>query len=354
MAGGANRLTPGANLMPEATMPTSPGTPTTATTYLRPLLRLLDERGHDGAAVFARHGVDAALMSQADARVPVSVTRELMAEAERLTGETALGLALVRHTGYTTFGGLGLALAAGGSIRTVLERIARYHALISDSVALHVEEEGETLSVRIEERSNPPPHPQSILFLAAAVVGLGRLRLGGHAAPSLIVLKGVDEACLADARRFFRCDVRAGAGYRVEMAARAANLVLDGSDPEMAAMLEQTLKSRLAASGADDRLSVQLALWIEERLPDGEPALALAAKAFALSERSLQRRLGEEGLSWSRLVDNTRRALAERHLHTPGMSLTQLAFLLGFSDVSSFSRAFRKWFGMPASRMRER
>jgi AraC-like DNA-binding protein len=329
-------------------------TPTTATTYLRPLLRLLQQRGIDGAALFARHGIDAALMTQPDARVPVSVTRELMAEAQQLTGETALGLALVRHTEYTTFGGLGLTLAAGGSIRSVLERIGRYHALISDAVSLHINEEGDTLLLRIEERSTPPPHPQSILFLIATVVGLGRLRLGGNGTPRSIQLKGVDEACLADARRFFRCHVQAGDSYRIEMAAQAGNLVLDGSDPEMAAMLEQTLKARLHSDTGPEKLSVRLALWVEEKLPDGEPALATAAKAFAMSERSLQRRLGEEGIGWARLVDNTRRALAERHLHTPGMSLTQLAFLLGFSDVSSFSRAFRKWFGVPASQLRGR
>jgi len=324
--------------------------PTTATTYLRPLQRLLQQRGIDAAALFRQHGIDAALMSQADARVPVAVTRDLMAAAQQLTGEKALGLALVRHTEYSTFGGLGLTLAAGGSIRSVLERIGRYHSLISDAVALRIREEGERLVLLIDERSEPPPHPQSILFLIATVVGLGRLRLGGSGAPQRIVLKGVDDDCLDDARRFFRCDVQCGDVYRIELAAREADRVLDGSDPEMAAMLEQTLKARLSTE--ERALSVQLALWLEARLPDGEPALGVAAKAFAMSERSLQRRLGEEGVSWSKLLDNTRRALAERHLHTPGMSLTQLAFLLGFSDVSSFSRAFRKWFGVPASQLR--
>lgn len=329
-------------------------TPTTAVTYLRPLLRLLNQRGFDGAALFAQHGISAQVFAQADARVPVAVTRELMEEAQRLTGETALGLALVRHAEYTTFGGLGLVLAAGGSMRSVLERIGRYHALISDTVALRIVEEGDALVLYIDERSVPSPHPQSILFLIATVVGLGRLRLGGNGSPNAVQLKGVDERCLADARKFFRCEVTTGDVWRIELPLRAGHVMLDGSDPEMAAMLEQTLKSRMATDSAAQKLSLQLALWLEEKLPDGEPALASAAKAFALSERSLQRRLGEEGLSWSRLVDNTRRALAERHLHTPGMSLTQLAFLLGFSDVSSFSRAFRKWFGVPASQMRGR
>lgn len=324
--------------------------PTTATTYLRPLYRLLQERGHDVAALFARHGLDLDSLGRPDARVPVAVTRDLMAEAQRLTAEPALGLALVRHTEYTTFGGLGLALAAGGNVRSVLERIARYHALISDAVAMRIDEQGDALVIHVDERSDPPPHPQSILFLIATVVALGRLRLAGDAPPRCIVLRGIDAEGIAAARKFFRCPVEAGDTWRVDMAASTARRVLDGSDPEMAAMLEQTLKVRLPRE--DHPLSLQLALWLEERFPEGEPSLADAARSLHLSERSLQRRLKEENLTWQQLVDDTRRALADRHLHAPGMSLTQLAFLLGFSDVSSFSRAFRKWHGMPASEYR--
>lgn len=324
--------------------------PTTATTYLRPLYRLLRERGHDADALFRLHGVDVGELGRADARVPVAVTRELLEQAQALTREPALGLALVRHTEYTTFGGLGLALAAGGSVRSVLERIARYNALISDAVTLRVEEVDDSLVVVIRERSDPPPHPQSILFLIATVIGLGRLRLAGDAPPRRVVLRGIDEAGLDAARKYFRCEVTLGDEYRVETVAGVGSRVLDGSDPEMAAMLEQTLKVRLPD---DERpLSVQLALWLESRFPDGEPSLADAAASLHLSERSLQRRLREENLTWLQLLDDTRRTLAERHLHAPGMSLTQLAFLLGFADVSSFSRAFRKWYGMPASEYR--
>lgn len=329
---------------------TPASTPTTATTYLRPLYRLLAERGHDAAGLFARHGLDAAGLRQPDARVPVAVTRELLAEAQQLTGEPALGLALVRYTEYTTFGGLGLALAAGGSVRSVLARIARYHSLISDAVTMQIVESEHALTVFIDERSEPPPHPQSILFLIATVVGLGRLRLAGDAPPQRVMLRGIDAAGLAVAQRYFRCPVEAGARYQVDMDAGIAPRVLDGSDPEMAALLEQTLTVRLPA--ADRSLALQLGLWLEQRFPDGEPALAEAAASLHLSERSLQRRLKEEGLSWQQLVDDTRRALVERHLHAPGMSLTQLAFLLGFADVSSFSRAFRKWYGVAASEYR--
>ena len=93
---------------------------------------------------------------------------------------------------------------------------------------------------------------------------------------------------------------------------------------------------------------------LESRLPDGEPTLAETARALGTSERSLQRRLGAEQRTWRQVIDDTRRALVERHLHAPGMSLTELSFLLGFADASSFSRAFRKWYGVSASEYKKR
>ena len=96
------------------------------------------------------------------------------------------------------------------------------------------------------------------------------------------------------------------------------------------------------------------ALWLESRLPEGEPSLREAAAIFHVSERSLQRKLRAEGVTFQAVIEDTRRVLVERHMMAPGMTITQLTFLLGFSDVSSFSRAFRKWYGVAPSRYRRR
>ncbi len=325
--------------------------PSTALSYFRPLLRLLREGGYDAASLLGPLGLCADDIQQPERRVPVGLSRQLVEDAVRLTGDANLWLTLLRYTDYSSFGGLGLALAAGGSVRSVLARIARYHALVSDVVALRMVEAGDSLIIHIDERSASPPHPQSILFLLATVVGLGRLRLAQGMTLRRMGLRVHDEATLAAAARFFRCEVLPAETYFVEIDARAADVMLENSDPEMAAMLEQTLSHRLARE-EEQSLSLKLALWLEQRFPEGEPSLLEAARALHLSERSLQRRLREEDLSWSALIDSTRRALVERHLHVPGMSLTQLAFLLGFADVSSFSRAFKKWYGVPASQYR--
>lgn len=324
----------------------------TAALYLRPLLRLLDDRGLDAEAMLARYGLRRSELMSADVRVDVAVTSALLEEARARTGDPAIGLTLVRFTEYAAFGALGVALAAGGSLRAVLARITRYHAIVSDAVASRFEELPGALLVEFADRAGAAPHPQSFLFVMACVCNFVRLRLSGRVNPRVVVLREVDDVCRAAASRFFACTVERGDRYRIEYPSDDAAAMLEGSDPEMAAMLEQTLKARLAHVGRP--WSVELALWLESRLPEGEPTLAEAARALGTSERSLQRRLGAEQRTWRQVIDDTRRALVERHLHAPGLSLTELSFLLGFADASSFSRAFRKWYGVSATEYKKR
>ena len=65
-----------------------------------------------------------------------------------------------------------------------------------------------------------------------------------------------------------------------------------------------------------------------------------------MSTRSLQRRLREEGRIFSELVDEVRRDLAEDYIRDPGISLMEVAFVLGFSVYSSFARAYKRWTGV--------
>lgn len=351
VASRADRLTKAANrLTARANMSNPPAR--TAALYLRPLLRLLDDRGLDADAMLVQHGLSRGQLMSADLRIDVAVTSALLEEARVRTGDPAIGLTLVRFTEYAAFGPLGVALAAGGSLRAVLARITRYHAIVSDAVVSRFEESAGALVVEFADRAGAAPHPQSILFVMACVGAFVRLRLPRPVSPRLVVLRDVDDVCRAAASRFFACSVELGDCCRIEYPSADAAAMLDGSDPEMAALLEQTLTARLAPAGRP--WSVELALWLESRLPEGEPTLAETARALGTSERSLQRKLGAEQRTWRQVIDDTRRALVERHLHAPGMSLTELSFLLGFADTSSFSRAFRKWYGVSATEYKKR
>ena len=91
---------------------------------------------------------------------------------------------------------------------------------------------------------------------------------------------------------------------------------------------------------------------IVDELPSGLPSDELIAKAVSMSTRSLRRRLSAEGTTYSQLLDAVRRELAERYIADTSRSLGEISYLLGFSELSSFSRAFKRWTGHTPSAVR--
>jgi AraC-like DNA-binding protein len=80
----------------------------------------------------------------------------------------------------------------------------------------------------------------------------------------------------------------------------------------------------------------------------------VVAQALHVSQRTLQRRLQDEGASFQRLLDDSRRELAEQYLAQPNLTLLEVAYLLGFADPSNFFRAFRRWFDLTPGEYRAR
>jgi AraC-like DNA-binding protein len=87
-------------------------------------------------------------------------------------------------------------------------------------------------------------------------------------------------------------------------------------------------------------------------LADGEATLGRAASVLHLAPRTLQRRLAKHGLSWQQWLDRNREQLARQYLQDPGLGLSDIALLLGFSEQSAFNRAFRRWVGVSPGRYR--
>jgi AraC-like DNA-binding protein len=91
---------------------------------------------------------------------------------------------------------------------------------------------------------------------------------------------------------------------------------------------------------------------IRTQLAEGEPNLERVSEQLHLTSWTLQRRLGDSGLSFSQLVDKVRRELAQQYLSQAHLPISELALLLGYSEASAFSRAFRRWYGVSPKQWR--
>jgi AraC-like DNA-binding protein len=116
-------------------------------------------------------------------------------------------------------------------------------------------------------------------------------------------------------------------------------------DETIASYFDRHLDQQLASLGPHSDLEFRVRQAIADVLSEGVPTVSSIASGLAMSARTLQRRLSEQGHSFQGVVDMTRKDLAQRLLAETDYSLAEVAFLTGFSEQSGFSRAFKRWAG---------
>ena len=138
-----------------------------------------------------------------------------------------------------------------------------------------------------------------------------------------------------------------GAGLR----RRLAEL---GEDPALFDLLDRHARGLAGRAPGEGEIAARVRASVAAELPGREPSVAAVARRLATSARTLQRRLGEEGTSFARLVDEVRRERAETFLRAGDVSIAEVSWLVGFSEQSAFTRAFRRWTGTSPTDFRRR
>ncbi|MGH8435285.1 MAG: AraC family transcriptional regulator [Pseudomonas sp.] len=328
--------------------------PTTLASWTRALRKQLDALGLDSAALCREAGLDPALMEHPNARYPLSATTRLWALAVAASGDPALGLRISRFVGPTTFHALGYALVASTSLREVFERIVRYHQVVSDVLTMELRLVGERYEFCLRvPAGRPAPAAEAVDAFVSIYVRTCRNRVGRDFAPLAVYLRRPKPADPQPWHEVFRAPVFFGAEEDLLQFAREPfDSPLEDGNPELAEHNETVLKRTLE--------QLQPPTWqrrvracLEAQLPNGEPSAERIAQALHLSLRSLQRHLADEGCSYESLLGETRQSLALQHMRDPHCSIGEVAYLLGFADSSSFSRAFKRWTGQTPSQYRE-
>ena len=153
--------------------------------------------------------------------------------------------------------------------------------------------------------------------------------------------------------RCFRAPITFGAERDAITLDRAAcDRRLKGANPELA-RANDLIAAEAIQRWDQSRVADRVRVLLINRLPTGAPSPTETARALGTSTRALQRRLALEGTSYARLVDDTRRELAAAYLREARYSITDIAYLLGFSGTASFTRAFRRWTGEAPSGYRD-
>jgi len=324
-------------------------------TLPRALLAWAAGLGVDAAALAAEAGLSLDGLDE-DARVPRERVDALWdALAARVGPAAGVRFALEMPPGNT--GVFEVVTQSAPTIERSLAHVCRYWHLLNDGVDLSIERSGAELALVLRTRSDRPLAAPWIDLTVVALVVVGARAVARPRAPIRVELpypesRAVPElGAIVGAPLVFAAPALAIA-YPIELLAEPL-LNANSQLHDVAVAHAEALLSRAQSGGGDLRARVREAA--ERRLESGDARLDRIAGAVGMSARTLQRRLRESGTSLREVLDEARRAIAMRELVRPSRTVTDVAFLLGFSETSAFDRAFRRWTGKtPATFRRER
>lgn len=272
---------------------------------------------------------------------------------EELTGDPTLGLRMVCEVDTAIHPPSSLAAFYARDYRDGLARLARFKRLCMPE-RLQIIEQGSDCLIMMEwpfAADAEPPISVDITF--ASLVELGRRATGKTIVPRRIELARAGPVHQAH-QDYFACPIRIGAARNLLVLDRAdLDHPFPGHNPEMLAMLTPALGATLGELDAQSSIAGQVMVILKRNLASGQPSLSDIASTLGMSERSLQRRITEEGSTFRTLLAEARRDLGKRLLADPATDIDEVACLLGYQDTTSFYRAFREWEGMAPNQWRE-
>jgi AraC-like DNA-binding protein len=297
------------------------------------------------AALGPPRGSDRPPTELIDTLVDEGLVFDAIASAMRSTRAIDLPLRFATTTRLEHLGVLGFAIQTAPTVLEALERVERFQSLTSNSGFSDVSHERDEVRIawqRHTTRLDLGVRVANEIVIAQQLVLARQLGLRG---PRRVTFRHRAPADVQAHARFFGCPVTWGSSHDAVLWPREwLDRPLPLADVGLNRFIGEQAAQRLRERSPDEGGLEAVRREIERRLPSAAVSIDEVAPALGRSPRSLQRALGAAGTSFRALVDEVRRHRAEVLLASGTLSLSEVALLLGFSELSAFSRAHRRWF----------
>lgn len=324
--------------------------------WARNAVARLQEAKQPIADILSAIGIDPLVLKQRGSRIAFRQHATLLDRAAELTGDDCFALNLaarpmdLREVGLLTYVGL-----SSKTLGEAIRNLARFVAILNEAVRVELQLEGDRAIVALDViDATVRTRQQAMEFAVANLVRA--LRAGGRRDLRLVEVAFLHPRSREiDAfERFFGCPVHfRQPRYTVSLARSQLNIPIVTADPRLLAILTSYCKEVLADRG---RASLGLRHEVERVLmnvmPKGEADTQTVARELGLSVRTLSRKLKDDGVNFLVILDELRADLAKQYLGDKSRSLAEVAYLLGYSDASAFSHAFRRWTGKTPGQVR--
>jgi AraC-like DNA-binding protein len=328
---------------------------TVATTSSRALLAACRRAGMDTAALLADAGLTEAEVEQPEGRLRGEAVSALWRLALQRSQDPFLGLHAATAVPFGAYRVIDFLAASSPTVGASIVRVAHYFPLINSAIELRISESGEETRVAFVNPRDPAGAPRPYVEYALAVTVLHCRHATGVAFPlARVELAFPSPGSTAEYEAVFGCPAKMGSESNMFVLTHAAwQLPNQVASPDLLRTLEEHADRLLQTLRAEEVESA-VARCLMEELRGGDPSLERIAKRLGMSPRTLQRRLRDEQSSFADVLDRTRKHFASCYLQERGLQLTEIAYLLGFSEQSAFTRAFQRWYGVSPTQYRSK
>ena len=327
----------------------------TLSSWARLVWEELNSRQLDANAIFRQAGLNPAKLGNAVARFPVANMIELWQLARDASKDDGFGVKTGERWNATTFHALGFAWLASNSLGEALHRMARYGAFLNDGLEYSLISEQVQYRFRIDRDPARFCNEQSDVASDAGIVALLKMcrqLLGDSFCPREITCPHPPNGGAILLEATAHCPIRYDKDY-IEILFDRQDIErnLSSGNDELTHAHEQIILKHMADL-QQDQLSAKVQLALLDQLPSGRVKESDIAATLGLSSRTMQRRLLEEGVSFSGLLQSARQKLADQYIRDEHLSISEIAYLLGFAEQANFTRAFKRWTGRSPTQYR--
>jgi AraC-like DNA-binding protein len=301
-------------------------------------------------------GLSVSHIDKKDVRIGVASQIRFLDLAAQALKDPSLGFRLALDADLRQIGLLYYAAASSQTLGEALERAQRYSSIVNAAVTLKCLEAGNFTIVLHYFGIARHSDRQQMELLVTTLIRLCRTLTGHSLKPVVVRLVHRRSSGSSELERFFGCKAEFAANIdEIVFDKKTAQLPLVGADPYLNEILlrycEQALAHRRSNASS---LRVMVENAISPLLPHGKARLDAIAPKLGMSSRTLARRLNAEGLTFGEILNQLRSDLAMLYLSERNLSVSQIAWLVGYRGVGAFSHRCKRWTGMNPKRMRDK
>lgn len=321
---------------------------------VRSLVDSIQRLGFDTSRFLEQEGFDATLLDNPTARIDHAQFDSLQIAAIRFTKTPSLGLQVGITAPIAAYDIVGHLLLTCKTIREALTIFFRFYPLISDGSRSTLVEHGDLATINLSfTRASPLLNRFRAEFVVCQVARCGQIFVGDQFRPTLVTFEHSQPEYVDLYRHFFQCELKFNhSRTSVTFESRLLDVPQPHSSPSLFKMLTEEAERSLEKLSSRNNLATQIEAMIINEYQGQKPNLERVAKQFNLSSRSLRRHLKQQGHSYGEISDLAQNTVAQRLLSNDDLSVQEVAYRLGFSEPSSFHRAFKRWTGITPQQFR--